>query len=150
MKVIPTKYNNILFRSRLEAKWAYYFDLIGLEYEYEYESFELDDGSWYVPDFYINSFGYIEIKPIDKVSEEELNKVILLSKGLGEELSVSLFEGEPSFKSQRCFNNGDEMCQIIFCLYSVMKWKTTPYYGEIDINEKDIEIFNKISLKRWF
>ena len=32
---IPTLYNGIQFRSRLEAKWAAFFDLLGWEYEYE-------------------------------------------------------------------------------------------------------------------
>lgn len=32
---IPTKYNGINFRSRLEAKWAAFFDLLEWNWEYE-------------------------------------------------------------------------------------------------------------------
>lgn len=43
---IPTRYNDINFRSRLEAKWACFFDL--LEWRYEYEPIDLQG---YIPDF---------------------------------------------------------------------------------------------------
>ncbi len=42
----PTTYNGIRFRSRLEARWAAAFDLLG--WQWEYEPFDLD--GW-VPDF---------------------------------------------------------------------------------------------------
>lgn len=37
IKPIETKYNGFRFRSRLEARWASFFDMIGLKYEYEVE-----------------------------------------------------------------------------------------------------------------
>lgn len=66
MKVIPTNYGGVLFRSRLEAKWALFFDLVGVRREYEAEGFELDDGTRYLPDFvlrYSDGWCYAEIKP---------------------------------------------------------------------------------------
>jgi len=48
MKAIPTMYNGRQYRSRLEARWAAYFDL--KEWEYEYEPFDLP--GW-IPDFVI-------------------------------------------------------------------------------------------------
>jgi hypothetical protein len=63
MKAIQTQYNNHLFRSRLEAKWAIFFDEMGIKWEYEPEGFKLDNGIVYVPDFYLPGLGvYIEIK----------------------------------------------------------------------------------------
>ena len=41
IKAIETKYNGFRFRSRLEARWAIFFDMIGLKYEYEIEWFEI-------------------------------------------------------------------------------------------------------------
>ena len=35
IKAHPTKYNGVQFRSRLEARWAAFFDLAGWEWEYE-------------------------------------------------------------------------------------------------------------------
>ena len=35
IKAKPTVYKNISFRSRLEAKWAIFFDEMGITYRYE-------------------------------------------------------------------------------------------------------------------
>ena len=32
---MPTRYKDVLYRSKLEAKWAATFDLLGIEYKYE-------------------------------------------------------------------------------------------------------------------
>ena len=55
IKAIETEYDGHRFRSRLEARWAVFFNAIGLAYEYEIEGFEMD-GTRYLPDFYIPSF----------------------------------------------------------------------------------------------
>jgi hypothetical protein len=47
---IPTTYNNIVYRSRIEAKWAYIFDKLNLIYQYEYI-----DMNYYIPDFIIST-----------------------------------------------------------------------------------------------
>lgn len=58
---IKTKYNHLMFRSRLEAQWAVFFDL--LEWQWEYEPFDLD--GW-VPDFVIRGATnvLVEVKPV--------------------------------------------------------------------------------------
>lgn len=57
---IPTYYNGLLYRSRLEAKWAAFFDFLGWEFDYEPEPFK----TW-SPDFVIHSIDcYVEVKPI--------------------------------------------------------------------------------------
>lgn len=62
IKPLETIYNGKRFRSRLEARWAVFFDLIKVEYEYEPEGFEFQ-GYRYLPDFYVPSEDvYIEIK----------------------------------------------------------------------------------------
>jgi hypothetical protein len=57
---IPTEYSGTTFRSRLEARWARFFDGIG--WNWEYEPFDADG---YIPDFLIlgRSSLLIEIKP---------------------------------------------------------------------------------------
>ena len=67
IKAIDTSYKGFLFRSRLEARWAVFFDALGLDWEYESEGFELPDGTRYLPDFCVrtpqgNPIWY-EIKP---------------------------------------------------------------------------------------
>ncbi len=81
MKNIPTIYNDIQFRSRLEARWACFFDL--MNWEWEYEPFDLD--GWF-PDFLITSQNrqlktLIEVKPIDTFDFETTRKMITSSKG---------------------------------------------------------------------
>lgn len=58
MKAIETEYNGYRFRSRLEARWAVFFDALGIRYEYEPEGYVLSDGSKYLPDFYLPDFKY--------------------------------------------------------------------------------------------
>lgn len=89
MKAIETYYNGYRFRSRLEARWAVFFDTLGVRYEYEPEGFELDDGTWYLPDFRVKCYGtrgdfdnkpfdlYIEVK--GHMSEEDAHKIRMFS-----------------------------------------------------------------------
>ncbi len=60
MKAIPTLYKGILYRSRLEAKYASFFDQIGWRWTYE-----PIDGNGYIPDFLIHGDEpvMVEIKP---------------------------------------------------------------------------------------
>ena len=55
LKPIETEYNGYKFRSRLEARWAVFFDTAGVEYEYEPEGFELSSGYRYLPDFLVHN-----------------------------------------------------------------------------------------------
>jgi len=67
IKPIQTRYNGYHFRSRLEARWAVFFDALGIDYEYEPEGFDLGDGVCYLPDFWLPTFShsgmYCEVKP---------------------------------------------------------------------------------------
>ena len=68
IKPIETCYGGCRFRSRLEARWAIFFDAVGLKYEYEVEGFEMN-GIRYLPDFYIpslNRWFEIKAKPLDE------------------------------------------------------------------------------------
>ena len=57
IKPIETVYNGYRFRSRLEARWAVFFDALKVNYEYEPEGFELPSGNYYLPDFRIKCYG---------------------------------------------------------------------------------------------
>jgi len=61
---IQTRYNGRLFRSRLEARWAVYFDSLGVRYEYEPETYKVGEYGLYLPDFYLPDLKvFVEIKP---------------------------------------------------------------------------------------
>lgn len=71
IKAIETRYRGYRFRSRLEARWAVFFDALGIRWEYEPEGFDLGGWGWYLPDFYLPEWGaWIEIKPALPTDEE--------------------------------------------------------------------------------
>ena len=65
IKPIETVYKGYRFRSRLEARWAVFFDAAGVEWTYEAQGYDLD-GKRYLPDFYLPKLNmHVEIKPGD-------------------------------------------------------------------------------------
>jgi hypothetical protein len=71
-RAIETEYQGYRFRSRLEARWAVFFNSLGVAYEYEKEGFDLGDGRWYLPDFWLPSLeAWVEIKPTRSAGDEE-------------------------------------------------------------------------------
>lgn len=63
IKAIETRYNGYHFRSRLEARWAVFFDTAGIMYSYEPQGFDLD-GLYYLPDFWLPEMqSWAEVKP---------------------------------------------------------------------------------------
>lgn len=72
IKALRTIYNGVYFRSRLEAKWAIFFDHCGIEWEYEPEGYQLENGMCYLPDFLLHGLEgyaisgdlYIEVKGV--------------------------------------------------------------------------------------
>jgi len=77
MKAIETKYKGYKFRSRLEARWAVFFDSIGIEWLYEPEGFEKEvNGELirYLPDFYLPEKNiWVEVK--GKLSECDADRL---------------------------------------------------------------------------
>ena len=80
MKAIQTRYKGYHFRSRLEARWAVFFDALGYRWEYEPEGYKFPDGAHYLPDFKISGVDsngdsflfFFEVKPEGyKFSNEE-------------------------------------------------------------------------------
>ena len=67
IKAIDTRYAGHLFRSRLEARWAVFFDHLGIPWQYESEGFQLPDGTHYLPDFLLQTpqgeRRWVEVKP---------------------------------------------------------------------------------------
>src|SRR5690348_4277672 len=92
LQPIETQYNGYRFRSRLEARWAVFFDSLGVPYEYEREAYDLD-GIYYLPDFWLPQQEYwIEIKGQPPTAEEQ-QKALLLAKHSTNH--VFMFVGSP-------------------------------------------------------
>jgi hypothetical protein len=61
--VLPTKYGGRLYRSRTEARWAVFFNALGVQFQYEPEGYQLG-GIRYLPDFFIPDWSlFVEVKP---------------------------------------------------------------------------------------
>jgi len=66
---IETRYAGYRFRSRLEARWYVFFEVLGVQAEYEEQGFTVPGRSantrtYYLPDFYLPQHGlYYEVKP---------------------------------------------------------------------------------------
>lgn len=70
IKPIETVYNGYKFRSRLEARWAVFFDTLGVEYWYEPEGYDLGNGVYYLPDFWLPKQNkWLEVKPNHMVAD---------------------------------------------------------------------------------
>jgi hypothetical protein len=64
VKAIQTSYKGVLFRSRLEARWAVFFDALAIRWQFEPEGYELKDGTKYLPDFWLRDLkAFLEVKP---------------------------------------------------------------------------------------
>ncbi len=69
-KAIETAYKGYRFRSRLEARYAVFFDHLKIEWEYEKEGYHLPSGS-YLPDFWLPRVQmWAEVKPVPFSGEE--------------------------------------------------------------------------------
>ncbi len=100
-RAIETRYKGYRFRSRLEARWAVFFDALGLKWEYEPEGFDLGDGVRYLPDFKATSptglVAWYEIKPTTVKSDPKFDlftKLISPSGGYLDSVA-ELLSGDP-------------------------------------------------------
>jgi hypothetical protein len=97
LKPIETQYKGYRFRSRLEARWAVFFDALGIEWEYEPEGFDLGDGLYYLPDFRLRGrWGniWLEIKG-SPPNEKEVALATKLHQQSKEEVLITWDNLEP-------------------------------------------------------
>lgn len=97
IKPIETIYNGYRFRSRLEARWAVFFDEMGIKYEYEAEGYDLGKLGWYLPDFWLpDAKWHIEIKPAG-TSDIELKRAHCFDKNPpSESMGIIVLMGSPN------------------------------------------------------
>lgn len=105
---IETRYKSHLFRSRLEARWAVFFDAMDIAWEYEKEGYELRSGR-YLPDFWLPRVKmWAEVKGLP-FSKEELRKCEDLASATG--FPVILLDGVPAprfyYAYDRVISDGD-------------------------------------------
>ena len=119
MKPIETEYKGDRFRSRLEARWARFFDACHVAWEYEPEGYDLGDGLYYLPDFLLHGVDgrdggdlYVEVK--GQMTELDALKINRFAEQGGKVLVVGKIpEGDNAADisediSRRAYSNGNE------------------------------------------
>lgn len=92
-----TRYKGEVFRSRTEARWAIFFDLMGILWDYEPGCY--DSGSYlYKPDFWLDTLQcFAEVKPdLKHFTKDNLEQCTLLSKST--QKAVLVLDGLPDKK----------------------------------------------------
>lgn len=138
MKAIETRYKGYNFRSRLEARWAVYFDELRVDWEYEKEGFELPSGR-YLPDFYFPWMSvWAEVKPDRELTREENIKLYEFSTQPG--VRMILLSGPPELQSYPVLTAswekradgrrklGDMRCVLSMCGGSCFSWPQFFFY----------------------
>lgn len=112
IQAIETVYKGCKFRSRLEARWAVFFETLGLRWNYEPEGFRLSK-RLYLPDFFLPDHRfYFEVKPVP--NPEPMGFLSEFAEQSG--CRVFLLEGQiPWFNHRDCLNGDkDEWCREFF------------------------------------
>ncbi|MDG4803171.1 hypothetical protein [Micromonospora sp. WMMD980] len=123
MKAIETHYAGCRFRSRLEARWAFFMDLMDVRWEYEHEGWELPSGR-YLPDFRLpHAKVHLEIKG-ETPTQREVNLALELASEAcvdgwryrmlagGIPRSPSPVPGKPGIAAVPCFSAMTEYVPI--------------------------------------
>lgn len=95
IKPIETRYKGCRFRSRLEARWAVFFDAMHIEWEYEKEGYNLGELGCYLPDFWLPQVNmWAEVKAKEFTPEERYK---ILDLAYGTHHPVLMLVGPPDF-----------------------------------------------------
>ena len=116
MRAIETHYKGYRFRSRLEARWAVFFDALGIEWDYEPEGFELGNGERYLPDFFLPKFDggiLVEVKP----AGGDFSKAKRFAQAIWQDVLCA--EGAPDNRSYAVIHTSDlqGFCSSDNCFY---------------------------------
>jgi hypothetical protein len=165
IKSINTRYKGYYFRSRLEARWAVYFDSLGIKWEYEKEGFHLEhefkDGTeWfdYLPDFWfpdLEVWGEVKSEkdaPLGIFTNDSLKKACLLVKNTHHQLLMLVGIPEKkrvySIEEDECFNDVEGITNglMIGYAYVLSNYHNYPkdehrFYAEPSDEEIDSNMF---------
>lgn len=131
---IPTRYHGVNFRSRLEARWAAFFDMVGWRWD-----FEPIDMNGYIPDFILTGPKgslIVEIKPSPESRDEAAKKY--LAAGGTKELAILYGMWEPhELNPEDCLSPG-----VLLSFYNELDedsehGRTTSNFDPISIGYSD-------------
>ena len=125
-QALPSWYRGIEFRSRMEARWAAYFDLLELEWIYEPEGYALPNGN-YCPDFQVERM-ICEVKPTEEAALSVLPKLVQLYQALDEQVSeIFCLIGNPSVSEQWTIYNEPNQCNDYYAIQGRFTWLAFVY-----------------------
>jgi len=147
IKPIETLYRGYKFRSRLEARWAVFFDTLGFKYEYEKEGFELSTGERYLPDFYLPEDKlWVEVKgdqpnskyvKMLKSFSDQLGSALLLAVGIPGENQIQILAYDTCDSGAGNYDGYVDIVaakkgrlQLVTCSDSRVVWDRTIYSDE--------------------
>lgn len=130
LKAIETRYKGYRFRSRLEARWAVFFDTLGVVWDYEREGFDLGEHGYYLPDFWLPRYEtWWEVKP-DRCGAESMAKIIALHETSVQSVIVSFgkpVDGQP-FHGTRFGGYSDLWsCEVPLSAYPTLNSRLTNF-----------------------
>jgi len=108
-----TYYNGYRFRSRLEARWAVFFDHLNFLWDYEFEGFQIDEDKSYLPDFMLRDDGtfpdiWVEVKPQKPMKQTESKRYYQAARRLidtAEHAGFLVVMGDPLEANSFLFGN---------------------------------------------
>jgi hypothetical protein len=136
-----TLYREVLYRSRIEAKWAVFYDTLGVKHKYEPFLAEVDSRRGcinYKPDFEIfipddNHTYYIEIKD-STPSEEAISKACGWARDLGDVvIFFDLRPPKPTSESGWLFEWAEISDQVL--KQTKMWWCECPKCGYLGLQQ---------------
>jgi hypothetical protein len=127
MRSYPAIYNHYRFDSRLEARYAFWFDLVGVAWRREADVIALSDNLTYIPDFYLTGWRcWVEVKG-DVVNDSAGLKIIEKCEQLARQSTLPVI---------LCFDDPLEAKCAIFhgaTMYTPMRWTMCRYCGSVAI-----------------
>jgi len=105
IRAIETVYDGYRFSSRLEARWAVFFNALGIEYEYEKEGYDLGELGWYLPDFWlpqVQMWAEVKASSLNASELAKLEALVLMTKHSG-----LMLEGVPTSRNYWALEYGE-------------------------------------------
>ena len=138
LKAIQTEYKGYRFRSRLEARWAVFFDTLGVKWEYEPEGYDLGNGVYYLPDFLLHDVTvnhglfqrhcdiYVEVKGV--MTDDDARKIIRFSD-LGYDDDDRSGVSKTAVLVVGNIPEGESMRELIWDMQELAYTGNPPYYN---------------------
>lgn len=141
LKAIQTSYAGCRFRSRLEARWAVFFDTLGVEWVHEPQGYTAGEHN-YLPDFWLpNTLGgcHAEVRPpgiADPEEQERLSAIVAAGLPGGLLLLSDIYRPDMEFKATRLVRwHGRESS-----FYSARHFGSGPFLYGHDVIFEDFSI----------